>query len=450
MSLSITCIKQQEKDRRVITKFVAYGLLCSTILHAGVLTLAISGMLDRPLKQEEDAIELIFVEEALPEEEPEIVEEQEVIPPEPLETTIAQPEEIVPPEIPTEMAISETVESSSPEQPTETALKPIEQPQKLEPLPEPVATEPIAQPNSSAATFAPNSIAEVQPDSASTPETSNSFSAPIAANISPEVPQPQVAEVTQPSSQESSSNLSTSLSEQSSFEDIAGNVDNTETALSNPIETERSAPTKPSVIGTQPSASQSNVGSPLNQQGNLGDVASNISNMQASPSNPIETERSAPTKPSVIGTQPSTSQSDTLNNLSNFEEAGNPGNPDSGELAAVGSPLQGSVGSRERPTKSISGSGSSNDSNSIRKSCIKCPEPGYPSKAREEGLEGNPKLTFDIDSNGNVTNVMVEESSGHSILDEAAREEVERWKFDSTKVGGRLRVKYTFKFRLRN
>ena len=557
MSLSITCIKQQEKDRRMITKFVAYGLLCSTILHAGVLTLAISGMLDRPLKQEEDAIELIFVEEALPEEEPEIVEEQDVIPPEPLETTIAQPQEIVPPEIPTEMTISETVESSSPEQPTETALKPIEQPKQLEPLPEPVATEPIAQPNSSAATFAPNSIAEVQPDSASTPETSNSFSAPIAANISPEVPKPQVAEATQPSSQESSSNLSSSLSEQSSFEDVASNVDNTETALSNPIETERSAPTKPSLVGTQPSASQSdalnnfgnfeeagnpgnpdsgelatettlsnpidtarsaptkpsvvgtqpsasqsnvagslsqqgnlgdvasnisnmqsspsnpietersaptkpsavgtqpsasqfNVAASLSQQGNLGDVASNISNMQASPSNPIETERSAPTKPSAVGTQPSTSQSDTLNNLSNFEDAGNPGNPDSGELAAVGSPLQGSAGSRERPTKSSSGSGSSNDSNSIRKSCIKCPEPGYPSKAREEGLEGNPKLTFDIDSNGNVTNVMVEESSGHSILDEAAREEVERWKFDSTKVGGRLRVKYTFKFRLRN
>merc|ERR1739838_516353 len=211
---------------------------------------------------------------------------------------------------------------------------------------------------------------------------------------------------------------------------------------------ERSAPTKPSAVGTQPSASQFNVAASLSQQGNLGDVASNISNMQASPSNLIETERSAPTKPSAVGTQPSTSQSDTLNNLSNFEEAGNPGNPDSGELAAVGSPLQGSAGSRERPTKSSSGS--SNDSNSIRKSCIKCPEPGYPSKAREEGLEGNPKLTFDIDSNGNVTNVMVEESSGHSILDEAAREEVERWKFDSTKVGGRLRVKYTFKFRLRN
>ncbi|NEP08344.1 MAG: hypothetical protein F6K34_28440 [Okeania sp. SIO4D6] len=72
MSLSITCIEQQQKDRRTVKKFVIYGLLCSTILHAGVLTLAISGMLDRPPEQEEDAIELIFVEE--PEE---IVEEPE-------------------------------------------------------------------------------------------------------------------------------------------------------------------------------------------------------------------------------------------------------------------------------------------------------------------------------------------------------------------------------------
>ncbi len=482
MSLSITCIEQQQKDRRTVKKFVIYGLLCSTILHVGVLTLAISGMLDRPLEQEEDAIELIFVEEpeeAPPEpeveekvEEPEpeeIVEEQEVIPPEPVETAIAQPQEIVPPEIPTETAISETVEPSSPEQLTETALEPIEQPQQLEPLPEPepVVAEPITQPNPSAAAFSPDSIAEVQPDSASTPETSDSFSAPIAANIPPEVPKPEVA-VTQPSFEEPSLNLSSSLGEQSDFEDVSSDIGQLENSLSSPIETERSVPTRPpAAVGTQPSVNptNSNIGSSLSEESSFGDVATNSANPGNSNSqfgSPLSSdntgEGSRPSLPGEVGTQPNASgQSnsgigDALSRLGNFEDGSsrNSDNPGSGELAAVRSPLQGFGGSRGRPTKpsSGSGSGSSSGSGSGGVSCIDCPQPDYPSLAREEGLEGNPKLRIDIDFDGNVTNVYIEKSSGHSILDEAAMEAVKEWKLDP-KDGGRLGVLVTLKFRLR-
>jgi len=492
MSLSITCIEQQQKDRRTVKKFVIYGLLCSTILHAGVLALAISGMLDRPPEQqEEDAIELIFVEEqeeAPPEPEPEekveepepeeiveepepeeIVEEQEVIPPEPLETAIAQPQEILPPEIPTETAISETVEPSSPEQPTETALEPIEQPQQLEPIPEPepFVAEPIAQPNPSAAAFSPDSIAEVQQDSASTPETaSDSFSAPIAANIPPEIPRPQVAEVTQPSFEEPSSNLSSSLSQQSSFEDVSSNIDNTQSSLSSPIETERSVPRRlPAAVGTQPSVSptNSNVGSSLSEQSDFGDVARNSANPGSSNSqfgSPLSSdttgEGSRPSLPGEVGTQPTASgQSnsgigDALSGLGNFEDGTgrNLGNPGSGELAAVGSPLGDSGGSRGRPGKPSSGSGSKSGSGSGGVSCVDCPQPDYPSLAREQGLEGNPKLRIDIDFDGNVTNVYIEKSSGHPILDEAAIEAVKEWKLDP-KDGGRIGVLVTLRFRLR-
>ena len=485
MSLSTTCIEQQQKDRQTVRKFVIYGLLCSTILHAGVLALAISGILDRPPEQEEDSIELIFVEEpeeVPPEqeveekveepkvEEPEVeekVEEQEVIPPEPLETAIAQPQEIVPPEIPTETAISETVEPSSPEQPTETALEPIEQPQQLEPLPEPepVVAEPIAQPNPSVAAFSPDSIAEVQPDSTSTPETaSDSFSSPVEANIPPEVPKPEVAEVTQPSFSEPSSNLSSSLSEQSSFEDVSSDISNAESSLSSPIETERSAPTRPpAVVGTQPSFSQSNsnIGSSLSEQSSFGDVATNSANPGSSNSqfgSPLSSdntgEGSRPSLPGEVGTQPTASgQSnsgigDALSSLGNFEDGtgSNSGNPGSGELAAVGSPLQGSGSSRERPAKPSSGSGSGSGSGGV--SCIDCPDPSYPNLAREQGLEGNPKLRIDIDFDGSVMNVYIEKSSGHSILDEAAIEAVKGWKLDP-KDGGKIGVLVTLKFRLR-
>ncbi|NEP39152.1 MAG: energy transducer TonB, partial [Okeania sp. SIO2H7] len=164
--------------------------------------------------------------------------------------------------------------------------------------------------------------------------------------------------------------------------------------------------------------------------------------------------------PGEVGTQPTASgQSnsgigDALSGPGNFEDGTgrNSGNPGSGELAAVGSPLQGFGGSRERPTKPSSGSGSgSSDGSSDGSggvSCIDCPQPDYPSLAREEGLEGNPKLRIDIDFDGNVTNVYIEKSSGHSILDEAAMEAVKEWKLDP-KDGGKLGVLVTLKFQLR-
>ncbi|MCL2924218.1 MAG: energy transducer TonB, partial [Trichodesmium sp. MAG_R04] len=258
---------------------------------------------------------------------------------------------------------------------------------------------------------------------------------------------------TQPSASKSNSNLGSSLSQQSNFGDVASNTGNTQTSPSSPIDTQRSAPTKPSVLGTQPSASKSNsnLGSSLSQQSNFGDVASNTGNTQTSPSSPIDTQRSAPTKPSVVGTQPSANNQsnsgigDTLNNLGNFEDGGvNPGNPGSGELAALKSPLQGSNGSREKPTKPSP----AYDSDAEGVSCINCPKPSYPGEAREKGLEGNPRLRIDIDFDGNVTNVRLEKSSGHPILDEAAINAVKGWKLDS-KDGGRIGVLVTLKFRLR-
>ncbi|NES08064.1 MAG: energy transducer TonB [Okeania sp. SIO2F4] len=167
-------------------------------------------------------------------------------------------------------------------------------------------------------------------------------------------------------------------------------------------------------------------------------------------------EGSRPSLPGEVGTQPTTSgQSnsgigDALSSLGNFEDgtSRNSDNPGSGELAAVGSPLQDFGGSRGRPTKPSSGSGSSSGDGSGGVSCIDCPQPDYPSLAREEGLEGNPKLRIDIDFDGNVTNVYIEKSSGHTILDEAAIEAVKEWKLDP-KDGGRLGVLVTLKFRLR-
>jgi len=57
--------------------------------------------------------------------------------------------------------------------------------------------------------------------------------------------------------------------------------------------------------------------------------------------------------------------------------------------------------------------------------------------ARRRGQEGTAKISVDVDDKGNVTNVRLARSSGHSALDEAAIREARRWKFDTQMVHGR-------------
>ena len=49
-----------------------------------------------------------------------------------------------------------------------------------------------------------------------------------------------------------------------------------------------------------------------------------------------------------------------------------------------------------------------------------CAVPEYPPEARPAGQSGDIVLSFVIDSNGNVTNISIEKSSGFPILDNAA------------------------------
>lgn len=55
--------------------------------------------------------------------------------------------------------------------------------------------------------------------------------------------------------------------------------------------------------------------------------------------------------------------------------------------------------------------------------------PRYPREAMEQGLSGRSLLKALIDSHGVVAAVIVETSSGHAVLDEAAVEELRGWHF---------------------
>lgn len=60
------------------------------------------------------------------------------------------------------------------------------------------------------------------------------------------------------------------------------------------------------------------------------------------------------------------------------------------------------------------------------------PAPGYPSSARSARLEGTVKLLVTVEASGVPTAVAIDSSSGHTILDTAARDHIRRnWRWPS-------------------
>jgi protein TonB len=64
------------------------------------------------------------------------------------------------------------------------------------------------------------------------------------------------------------------------------------------------------------------------------------------------------------------------------------------------------------------------------------PPPRYPSTARRRGLEGRVVLRVHVDADGTANRVEVMESSGHALLDRAARRAVLRWRFVPARLAG--------------
>jgi TonB family protein len=67
--------------------------------------------------------------------------------------------------------------------------------------------------------------------------------------------------------------------------------------------------------------------------------------------------------------------------------------------------------------------------------CLRCDKPEYPPEARRRNLQGEAKVSVDVDSNGNVINVRLVQSSGHPELDQAALQQARRWQFSSSTTG---------------
>jgi protein TonB len=79
------------------------------------------------------------------------------------------------------------------------------------------------------------------------------------------------------------------------------------------------------------------------------------------------------------------------------------------------------------------------------------PKPDYPILARRKGWEGRVVLRVEVSAEGKPIGASVVESSGRSILDDAALEAVKGWKFEPALKNGRSSagaLDVTFEFRL--
>lgn len=65
-----------------------------------------------------------------------------------------------------------------------------------------------------------------------------------------------------------------------------------------------------------------------------------------------------------------------------------------------------------------------------------CPPPIFPKIAQLRGWSGTVHLSIDVSASGSVTGVRIDSSSGHAILDEAAKEAVRSWRFRPAIRGG--------------
>ncbi len=74
------------------------------------------------------------------------------------------------------------------------------------------------------------------------------------------------------------------------------------------------------------------------------------------------------------------------------------------------------------------------------------PSPAYPLRAFRLRLEGTVVLVADVSADGSVKEALVEQSSGHAALDEAARKALLQWTFRprSSSLPYRVRVPFVF------
>jgi protein TonB len=107
-----------------------------------------------------------------------------------------------------------------------------------------------------------------------------------------------------------------------------------------------------------------------------------------------------------------------------------------GDIATVGGSGQGVAGSGLGSSAAGSGSGTGPALTGLARPLggyqVK---PRYPEAARRAGAQGTTVLKLKVLANGQVADILIEQSAGHRDLDNAAMEAVKKWRFEPARMG---------------
>lgn len=85
----------------------------------------------------------------------------------------------------------------------------------------------------------------------------------------------------------------------------------------------------------------------------------------------------------------------------------------------------------------------------VRATCVSCPALAFPAIAKHRGWQGVVVLKFELDASGQAINIIVEQSSGHELLDEAAIENAKESRFSTQATEASRKVTKTYKFTIK-
>lgn len=109
--------------------------------------------------------------------------------------------------------------------------------------------------------------------------------------------------------------------------------------------------------------------------------------------------------------------------------------------AGTGTGSSGSAGG-DQGVATASGSGSGQGRGSRTVACQNCVRPSYPQSALDEGAEGQPRVSVDINPDGTVRSVTLTQSSGNAAIDQAAIEAARNSRFQPVAGGARVPIEY--------
>ncbi|MEG4246716.1 TonB family protein [Microcoleus sp. MON2_D6] len=475
MSFSNISATQRQQQEEALKKVLAISLLASTLLHGVALPLSLKFV--KPAEFEEDAIEIVVLDEPKVEEtQPEqTIPEKASPPPEtlkpepPPDPTPAEepPVAATPPPIPEEPPVAATPPPIPEEPPVAVTPPPIPEEPPVAATPPPIPEEPPVAVTPPPIPEEPSPAPQEDFNSPKTPQT------PIAQE--PETPSPDPPKSEPPVSDsrpkgaaslpdftKDAGNLNSSDSPENQPPASAGSGEPSSEPLnpsSGPLQ--RSPAAGPPVTATRPGGgsnsgnaigdltnpsspdspggSASNSPSGARENGNIPSDEPFAAGSGRSPRSPAAGSPVTATRPGGGGNSGS-----AIGDVGNLPSSGSPAgsasnsSPGGGGNGGGGSsqPFGNGSGPMPKPTNPGRGGSPSRPPGAPLATCISgCGKPDYPIAAREEGRQGQVELICDIDPNGKTSNIKILTPSKYNDLNRAAMKQVQERKYAPSESG---------------